>query len=237
MKKKFTGIVIAEIPYGKDNLITLCTAEEGLVNIVVKNSTDERTKFTYATQIFTFGYFYVICFGDLYNVLERCEIVDTFENIKQNSQKRIEATNLIFVGKEVAQFGDGDAALLLELMTALKTLNYEALPQNLVLAKYMSAILKGIVKNINFSACTLCGEKFDDAVFFEPTLNNFVCADCTEKGLIKFSKLQFDFLKHLTETDYASLNTIKYTEIDEFLKQMLKIFNLKVSQKFKFYAE
>ncbi|MFQ6749778.1 MAG: DNA repair protein RecO [Clostridia bacterium] len=237
MKKKFTGIVIAEIPYGKDNLITLCTAEEGLVNIVVKRSTNERTRFTYAKQIFTFGYFYVRGYGDMFNVLERLEIVDTFENIKQNPIKRIEATNLIFVGKEVAQFGDADAALLLELMTALKTLNYNDLPQNLVLAKYMSAILKGIVKNINFSACTLCGEKFQDAAFFESTSNNFVCADCTDKGLIKFSKLQIDLLKLLIETEYSMLKTIKTAEIDEFLKQMLKIFNIKVSQKFKFYAE
>ena len=52
IKKKFTGIVIAQIPYGKDNLITLCTAEEGLVNIVVRNTTMEAKKFTYA-NIFT----------------------------------------------------------------------------------------------------------------------------------------------------------------------------------------
>ena len=81
IKKKFTGIVIAQIPYGKDNLITLCTAEEGLVNIVVRNTTMEAKKFTYAKEIFTFGYFYVQ--GDFFYVLERCEIVDTFEKMMQ----------------------------------------------------------------------------------------------------------------------------------------------------------
>lgn len=237
MKKKFTGIVIAEIPYGKDNLITLCTAEEGLVNIVVKSSDDERTKFTYAKQIFTFGYFYAKVFGEMFYMLERLEIVDTFETIKQNSQKRIEATNLIFLGKEVAQFGDADAGLFLELMTALKTLNYQNLPNGLVLSKYMSAILQGIVKKINFFGCTLCGEKFEDASFFEPTINNFVCVDCTEKGLIKFKNWQFELLKKLIETDYSQLNKINNADFNEFLKQMLKIFKLKVSQKFKFYSE
>lgn len=235
MKKKFTGIVIAEIPYGTDNLITLCTAEDGLVNVVVKNSDDARTKFTYAKEIFTFGYFYVK--GDFFYSLERCEIVDTFEKIKQDGTKRQEAINLINVGKEVAQFGDGDAPLLLELMTALKTLNYEDLQSGLVLAKYMSAILQGIVKKINFFACTLCGEKFEDSAFFEADINNFVCADCSARGLIKFSKQQFNFLKTLTETEYAQLASIKIDDISRFLKQMLKIFNVKVSQKFKFYAE
>lgn len=222
--------------YQSGKMITVFSVSEGLVNIAVLDDLD-KPKFTYAKEILTFGHFSVAVKGSFFYLLERCEIVDTFEKIKLSGQKFAEAINLLTVCKEVAQFNDPDAPLLLRLMGALKILNYQKLQPNIVLAKFMTDLFAAFAQNANVEQCFACQGKIENSALFSLTANQFFCSNCGAENAVTFSKLNLTTLRILTQTDYARLNNLKLQKIDEFLELMLQIFRFKVSARFKFYCQ
>lgn len=235
MKKKFTGIIVSARPQGKGKLVTLLTAEEGLVNILVQDT--PKVQFAYAKELLTFGYFLARVSGDFFYSLERCEIVDAFAKIKADKQKYFEAMNLCGVVKEIAQFNDQDSGLFLEFMDAFKVLNYQNLPQNLVFAKFLSSIFVGFAQHMDFKTCSICNSSLDDILFLDLKTCHFVCKSCHEKEVVVFSKKLFSELKALLAVSYAELSSISFTQIEKLSNILLDIYKYKVGERFKFYSE
>lgn len=238
MEKKFTGIVISVKDYREnDKIITLLTAEEGLVNIAVQNPKDKTDIFVFARELFTFGYFKVNNFGGIYYDLIKCEIIDTFENIKTNQQKLIEATNLILIVKEFAQFGTSAPNILQELLSALKCLCYEkTYSQNFVLTKFFVILLNIICDFRNNKFCKVCGEELKSSVlFFDLQKNAFVCINCQSKNTIVFNKKDVEILDFMQTCSYNQESDFSNKNLLLFLEKILKIFRYSVSERFKFY--
>lgn len=237
MIKKFTGIVIEVQQLGADKNVTLLTAEEGLVNIQVENSGENVLKFSLAKQPFTFGYFEAQTVGDIFYRLERCTVVETFENLKQNLSKKTEALNIILVVKEIAQYNDTDTPLFYELITALKTLNYDNVPNNLVLTKLLSNVCAGFTKTLNFDICASCQSTLKPPIYLNFENNVFVCPLCKSKNCARFTNSLIQSFITLVKTEYARLNSLSLTNIQQLLQILKENYRFKVSKRFKFYPE
>ena len=234
MEKKYTGIVVSVKPYGADFMITLLTAEEGLVNVLVE---DKPNFFKFAKELLTFGYFFVNVKGGFFCVLEKCQVIDAFQKIKNSSLKFLEAKNLCSAVKEVAQLNDQDTPLFVEFCECLKALNYEDLAQDVVLTKFLSTIFVGFSKTINFETCDICGQNLKNIYFVNPQNCTFVCKNCVDKFSTALSKQTAENLKLLLETPYEKLKFLENIETKKLLRFLLEIFKYKVGERFKFYSE
>ena len=232
--EKYTGIVVSVKPYGADFMITLLTAEEGLVNVLVEN---KPGVFKFAKELLTFGYFFVNIKGSFFYVLDKCQVIDAFAKIKSSNQKLQEAKNLCGVVKEIAQLNDKDTPLFMEFCESLKALNYQSLPQNLALTKFLSTIFYGFSKSLNFDNCDLCGEQLKNFYFVNPQNCTFVCTKCQDKFSVALSKESVQNLNTLLNTSYENLNQIAHIETKKLLRFLLEIFRFKVGERFKFYSE
>lgn len=234
MEKKYTGIVVSVKPYGADFMITLITAEEGLVNVLVEN---KPNFFKFAKELLTFGYFTVKVKGGFFCILLKCEIIDTFLKIKNSNLKFLEAKNLCGVVKEVAQLNDKDTPLFMEFCESLKALNYKDLPPNLVLTKLLSTIFVGFSKSISFQTCDVCGQSLKNFYFLNFANCTFVCQNCQEKLSKPISKQTFGTLKRFIETHYDDIENLINFDNKKILQLLIEIFRFKVGERFKFYSE
>ena len=234
MEKKLTGIVVSLKPYGADFMITLITAEEGLVNVLVEN---EPNFFKFAKELLTFGYFTVKVKGSFFCVLQKCEVIDTFLKIKNSSIKFTEAKNLCGVVKEVAQLNDKDTPLFMEFCESLKALNYKDLPSSLVLTKFLSTIFVGFSKSLDFKTCDVCGQALKNFYFLNFSNCTFVCQNCQEKLSRPLSKLTLAALKQVIATNYDDIETLINLSYKNLLVFLIEIFKFKVGERFKFYSE
>ena len=237
MTKKFTGIVIEVSQIGADKNLTLLTAEEGLVNIQVENSGENILKFSFAKEVFTFGYFEVLDLGGFLYNLERCTVLETFEEIKTSSHKKAEAVNVIAVVKEIAQYNDKDTPLFYELISAFKILNYENLPQNLILTKLLSSICASFAQKLNFDLCASCQTPLNPPVYLNFENNVFVCPHCKSKNYARLNISTFQTLQKLLNTPYQNLKTLKLANFEKLLQLLKENYRFKVSERFKFYCE
>ena len=233
MEKKYTGIVISVKPYGADFMITLITAEEGLVNVLVDN---KPNFFKFAKEFLTFGYFFVKVKGSFFCVLEKCEVIDTFLKIKTSKSKFLEAKNLCGVVKEVAQLNDKDTPLFIEFCESLKALNYKDLPSNLVLTKFLSTIFAGFSKSLDFKTCDVCGVALKNFYFLNFSNCTFVCQNCQEKFSRPVSKQTLCAIKQFIETKYDDIDTLVGLD-KKALQLLVDVFKFKVGERFKFYSE
>lgn len=234
MEKRYTGIVVSVKPYGTDFMITLFTAEEGLVNVLVENNPNF---FKFAKELLTFAYFSVKVKGNYFCVLEKCQVIDAFQKIKNNNAKLVEAKNLCSVVKEVAQLNDKDTPLFMEFCESLKVLNYDNLASNLVLTKFLSTIFAGFSKKMDFDTCDVCGQNLKNIFFVNPQNCTFVCKNCVDKFSIALSKQTVQVLKNLIDVGYENLSLMENFDIKKLLKFLLEIFRFKVGERFKFYSE
>ena len=234
MEIKYTGIVVSVKPYGADFMITLITAEEGLVNVLVEN---KPNNFKFAKELLTFGYFLVKVKGSFFCVLQKCEVIDTFLKIKNSSSKFLEAKNLCGVVKEVAQLNDKDTPLFMEFCESLKALNYKDLPNNLVLTKFLSSIFVGFSKSIDFATCDVCGQSLKNFYFLNFQNCTFVCQNCQEKASRPVSKQTISALIKFLETPYNTIETLSDLELKKALVLLTEVFKFKVGERFKFYSE
>ena len=227
MEKKVKAIVIKSSDYKeKDKHIVLFSLEEGKIFATLRGVKSPNAKLKFAKELFLFGEF--VLAGE---TVTSCEVIDTFYDIVKDVDRYYEGANIltalnIVVGEEP------NAQLFLETLKCLKSLAYESLPKGYVLSKFLISIFGSLGYRLSLQRCASCGGDFAIKRFFNFNTGEIVCLNCSSYDCVEISKLAYATMRHLAETPYEKLSTLKLNArgLDEALGLLLKNFEFRFSK-------
>ena len=181
MGENFTeldGLVIREVKVGeKDKLITLLTADEGLITISGKGLTSIKNKYAASAQLFTYSTFQLKKRGEYYYIVDTF-LIESFMNIRYDIEKLSLANYVCDVAHDLALVGIGDDELLsLVLNTLYATANMN-IPLDIIKGafEFRAAVSEGFMPDLSF--CGMCGDEISGDSVLDVMNGRILCKKC-----------------------------------------------------------
>ena len=234
MEFKTDAVVIGARDYkDNDKLLTLFTAERGILRVKIRGVKKPTSKLNFATQPFAFAEFVLVEKGEYYTV-KSAYLYDGFYALRNDVVKFYAASSVLAAANFTVPENEEFRPLFIATVQALKELCYtdadalETLISYLLLAASESGYL------VDLSGCGVCGGEVDEAPYFDFGAGHFVCSECgggsrasecTYHELRKCAGLSYDedktqggkkralrllkvFLGEKTETDFSVLGDL-----------------------------
>lgn len=213
MQIKVSGLVIMESNLGeRDKIITILTAEYGLIRAITKSARNINNKNMGGTQLFSYSRF-VLYKGKSGYIVDDAEIQEIFFKLRNNIEKVALSQYLCDLTLALSP-ENGEAGDFLRLM--LNSFYY------LSNEKRSFELIKSIVE-IKMSAmggympdlvcCKKCGKYEDDVVYFSLEFGYFYCKDCRnnapKNGLAPLRKGTLVALRHILYAPFEQLYNFK----------------------------
>lgn len=217
---KLTALVLDAKDYKeKDKLLTLFSAEMGVVNVLIKGVKGSNAKLKSAKEPFCFGEFLVTQRGGFF-VVTTVNIIDTFFEITKDYTKYIYGCNILVSDKHVCKIGEINTNLFVLSLKAIKALCYESVKPEYVMIKFLIDLFTLCGYGLDFKRCNSCNgtsiKKYFD--FFQ---GSFVCNNCKSSQSEEVESVVFNALRILSDIDYEKLSNIKLSKGSE--KKALKL--------------
>jgi DNA repair protein RecO (recombination protein O) len=196
------GLVIRDVKVGeRDRLLTLLTAEEGLITISGKGLTSIKNKYAASAQLFTYSTFQLKKRGEYYYIADAF-LIESFMNIRYDIEKLSLANYVCDVAHDVSLVGMGDEELLPLVLNTLYAISNINIPLDIIKGafEFRTAAAEGFMPDL--SACGICGcDITEDSTLdvmngriickkCRAELNNspeYICDDSTAKIMIRLS--------------------------------------------------
>ena len=219
MVEKLEGIVLKVTPYKETSkILNVYTKEHGLIGLIAKGAASLKSNLRTSTTLYSYGYFYVYYKEDKLSLLTQVDIIDRFDNIRND-------------------------IVLLSYMAYICDLTYQVLKQNET-TNLFDILIQGIKKIENkldpliitniielkcldylgisliLDRCVRCG-KNTDIITIDGDAGGFICKDCIKDEQILNSKT-IKMIRMYYYIDIKSISTIKVSnevknEINLFL--------------------
>lgn len=211
---KTRGIVISSIDFKeKDKLITLYSLDKGLINAKLVGVKNPSAKLKPIKELFCFAEFDLagsskIANADYYTVTS-ANIIENFYNITNDIDKFYRGCTILEILKTVGKSGEGDQALFLETLKALKILAYEDVPGDIVIVKFLIKIFEAMGYQLALDKCASCGQAFIGKRYFNRTSGDITCQSCKYPDSMLIDPLTHSILRLVSGCDYEKLKTLK----------------------------
>lgn len=212
MIEEVEGLILSEIPYGETSkIINILTKDKGILGVMCKGAKSMKSPLRTFTMPITYAKFYIYYKEDKLSILKDVDLIDTFNNIKQDIMLIAYANYLTELTNQVAK-QDFDENLFEIFVNALIKINNGLDPliiTNIVELKYLSYL--GI--SLNLDGCVTCGST-KDIVTLDGDAGGYLCKNCYRDEKIVSPKT----IKLLRMYNYVDIKNISTINIEEQAK-------------------
>mgnify|MGYP004514756543 FL=1 len=185
---KTKGLVIKERTVGEsDRLVTLLTADYGLVNAFVRNAKQLKNKLSASTSLFAYCEFSIYQGRDA-NVVDNATVIEMFFDLRSDIERLAAAQYFAQLAYELANEGQPEEEMLSVILNSLHLLckGEKSIAQIKSVVEFRLMSLSGYMPNI--LACANCGTYESDIMYFDTLDGCVYCANCHKIGAITCPK-------------------------------------------------
>ncbi len=207
--KKVRGIVTRSVQYKEnDKIITVLTAEEGLISIYCHGAKSNKSKFLTSARLFCYSDLVITKKGDFY-YLKESDYIEAFFKIVNSMDKLFLGQYFLEAINEVCIEGENQSSILRLLLNSLYALSEDVCPPSMIKAVFEMRLCSEIGVLPELNCCHFCGKQNDGTLYFDVKNGDLVCKKCL-LGFEKqssFTELSSGVLKALSP---SVQNAIKY---------------------------
>ena len=232
---KIRGIVVKAIDYkDSDKLITIFSAEKGLITARVRGVKKAKAKLAFAVQPFAFVEFMLMAKSGFYTVINATSI-DQFFDITTDFDNYILMLACLEVCAKTIKENDVNESLFILLLNSLKMVCYQDVSAMVVFIKFMFESLKSLGFAMELGECACCGEKLNDKLFaFSYDYNGMLCGKCSNKNeYLQLSLGEYAVLKNIDNTIIDKLANLKFNSREnlvQIISLLCKIFRINTDE-------
>lgn len=218
--KKVTGIIVSEKAYKESSkLLNIITLEYGLISVIAKGAKSLKSKLRAVTTKLTYAEFQIYYREGKLSTLVCADIINPFNNIKQDLLKISYASFITELSMQVIKQTSSDNVfdILISSLNKIDEGYDPTIITNILELKFLSYL--GIKPN--FDSCSICGN--DKILTVSVEKGGFICTKCHTNEKIVSSKT-LKILRMLYYVDISKITKIKINdeikrEIDEFIDE------------------
>ena len=222
MIKKIKGIIVSTTPFKETSKILNVLTEDGkIVSMMARGVKQVKNVLRSKTNNFTYGYFYTYYKEDKLSTLTNVDIINDFENIKNDLELISYLSYLVELSEKVAKQTTSNNIFDL-LITALEKINDGFDPiiiKNILEIKFLDYL--GL--KLNLDNCNNCGSN-KDIVTISSSLGGFICKNCNVENhttnLKTIKMIRNYYYVNLSSISKLNISDDVKLEIDKFLDEM-----------------
>ncbi len=222
MIKKIKGIIVSTTPFKETSKILNVLTEDGkIVSMMARGVKQVKNVLRSKTNNFTYGYFYTYYKEDKLSTLTNVDIINDFENIKNDLELISYLNYLVELSEKVAKQTTSNNIFDL-LITALEKINDGFDPiiiKNILEIKFLDYL--GL--KLNLDNCNNCGSN-KDIVTISSSLGGFICKNCNVENhttnLKTIKMIRNYYYVNLSSISKLNISDDVKLEIDKFLDEM-----------------
>lgn len=231
---KIKGIVIKASDYmDSDKLVTIFSAERGIVTAKARGVKKPKAKLAFACQPFAFIEFVLFKQGDFYTI-------KTASSIDQNFSLTLDFDNYVLmmsvleVISKTMLSGEPEPDMFLLLLSCFEAITYGGAPSMAVFIKFMIEALKILGFSLSFDRCALCKKKLSAPYAFSFDHGGMLCAGCQKKNdFLEVNGGEFEVISTINATDMGKLGELKPLPREELvlvIGMLVKVFRIFVDE-------
>ena len=179
MEWKTDALVLGGIDYkDHDKLLTLFTAERGVVFAGIKGVRKPKAKLAFAAQPFAFAEYVLVEKGEHYTV-KSAYLYDGFYPLRLDVERFYAANGIVAVCKAVAPDGERLHSLFVAAVQAIKELAYAQTDALETLVGFMLTAAGEAGYFVDLDGCGICGAEIGDEPYFDFDAGQFTCRECS----------------------------------------------------------
>lgn len=228
---KLKGIVIKADDYkDSDKLVTIFSAEKGLIRARARGVKKNKAKLAFAVQPFAFIDFMLVEKDGFYTIINASSI-DQFFNITNDFDNYIFMIACLEVVQKTVKENENQVDLFLLLLNSLKLVAYENVSSINVFIKFMIEAMGHLGFSFVFDKCACCDNGLNENnVGFSYDYNGLLCPKCMSKqNYLELNKVEFAILKNLSSVDIQRISTLHFPSRNDKISVvtlLLKVFRL-----------
>ncbi len=172
------GLVVKSADFGDyDKILTLLTAEKGLVTVTVKGAKSIRCKFSSMSEMFCYGVYNIRRKGKYYYIYDG-SVTEEFYPVRNDISKLALASYFCEVATELSPEGISEPDILKLTLNALYALAYNDVSNEIVKAsfEFKIASLAGFMPILD--GCAVCSKHDGELMFFDTRNGTLLCDKC-----------------------------------------------------------
>ncbi len=179
MEWKTDALVIGGIDYkDHDKLLTLFTAERGIVFAGIKGVRKPKAKLSFAAQPFAFAEYVLVEKGE-HHTVKSAYSYDGFYPLRLDVERFYAANGILAVCKAVAPDGERLHTLFVATVQALKELAYDEADPIETLVGFMLTAAGEAGYYVDLDGCGICGAEPTGEPYFDFDAGHFTCQGCS----------------------------------------------------------
>lgn len=232
---KIKGVVIKAIDYkDSDKLVTIFSAEKGLIKARVRGVKKDKAKLAFAVQPFAFVEYLMSERNGFYTVINASSI-DQFFGITADFDSYLFMLSCLEIIEKTFKENLVQTEMFVLLLNALKNVCYSGAPAVNVFIKFMIESMKNLGFYFTLDSCAVCGLELKNGFFgFSYDYNGFICPKCGNKNdYLELTQGEFAVLRNINQTDINNLSNLKFSSRNDVLSVMgllIKVFKLSTDQ-------
>lgn len=228
---KLKGIVINAIDYkDSDKLVTIFSAEKGLIKARARGVKKNKAKLAFAVQPFAFVEFMLTERDGFYTVINATSI-DQFYAITSDFDNYVFMLACLEVVQKTVKENEEQVDLFLLLLNSLKLVTYQNVSSMNVFIKFMIEAMRCLGFCFVFDRCACCGGEINETrVGFSYDYNGLLCPKCKNKlDNLELNKVEYLILKNISIAKIENLATLHFPSREDkvsVITLLCKVFRL-----------
>lgn len=228
---KLKGIVIKADDYkDSDKLVTIFSAEKGLIRARARGVKKNKAKLAFAVQPFAFVEFMMTERDGFYTIINASSI-DQFFAVTSDFDNYIFMLACLEVIQKTVKENENQVDLFLLLLNSLKLVAYEKVSSINVFIKFMIEAMGYLGFSFIFDKCACCGNKLNENnIGFSYEYNGLLCTRCLNKlDNLELNKVEYAILRNISAVDIEKLSTLHFPSREDkvsVVTLLTKVFRL-----------
>lgn len=228
---KLKGIVIKTSDFkDSDKIITIFSAEKGLIKARVRGVKKNKAKLAFAVQPFAFVEFILTERDGFYTVINATSI-DQFFNVTADFDNYIFMLACLEIIQKTVKENESQVDLFVLLLNSLKLVCYENVSSMVVFIKFVIESMKYLGFWFVFDRCACCGgELNENDVGFSYEFNGLLCSKCKNKNeSLLLSKGEYLILRNISASEIDRLGSLHFLSREDkisVISLLCKVFRL-----------
>lgn len=206
------GLVIREQTVGEsDRLVTLLTADFGLVKAFVRGAKQMKNKLAASTSLFAYSDFSIYSGRDA-NIIDNAVPIEVFFDLRRDIERLAAAQYVVQLSYELASEGQPEEEMLSVVLNALHLLckGEKDISQIKAVCEFRLMSLGGYMPNI--LACASCGVYETETMFFDAMNGCLYCSDCNHTGALECPKNVITAIRYICLTEPKKIYSFSLSE-------------------------
>ncbi len=175
---KVKGIVTRSVQYKEnDKIITLLTAEYGLISVYCHGARSNKSKYLTSTRLFCYSEFILTRKKDFYYIKE-ADYIEAFFDIVNSMDKLFLGQYFLEVVNEVCVEGVTQDGITRLLLNSLYALSKDLCEYTKIKSTFEMRICAEMGLAPNVSMCRKCGDSKSEAYYFDFINGDMICNKC-----------------------------------------------------------